>query len=163
MRRLLAVLLLVMVSAASWALEPLSIPLTDMDGKPTSLQEHTGKGKWLVVMIWAHDCHVCNQEAPNYDKFHTAHKDKDATVLGLSLDGKDLRKEALAFTQRHKLGFPSLIGEPHDVGAIYNGLTGGDFAGTPTFLIFDPKGVIRAEQAGAVPVDLIEQFIRQNG
>ena len=37
--------------------------LQDFDGQPKSISDYAGKGKWLVVMIWASDCHICNQEA----------------------------------------------------------------------------------------------------
>jgi hypothetical protein len=37
--------------------------LKDFDGAIHSLDEYTGQGKWAIVMIWASDCHACNQEA----------------------------------------------------------------------------------------------------
>jgi len=43
----------------------------------------------------------------------------------------------------------------------YN-LTGEFWIGTPTFFIYDPTGKLRASQAGAVPVDIIESFIAEN-
>jgi len=41
-------------------------------------------------------------------------------------------------------------------------LTGSRWVGTPTFLVFGPDGELMAKQAGAVPTDLIEQFIAAN-
>jgi len=35
--------------------------LADFDGNPKAISDYSGKGKWLVVMIWASDCHVCNR------------------------------------------------------------------------------------------------------
>ncbi len=41
-------------------------------------------------------------------------------------------------------------------------LTGQQFRGTPGFLIYGPSGELRAQQIGAVPVNLIENFIANN-
>jgi len=136
--------------------------LMHFDGRPASIEEYAGKGKWLVVMIWASDCHVCNQEVENYDLFHSAHMDKDATVLGISIDGKQGLDDARAFVARHRVAFPNLIGEPDAVTEMFTGLTGVSWVGTPTFLIYNPKGKLVVQQIGAVPVELIESFIKRN-
>ena len=110
-------------------------------------------------MIWASDCHVCNQEAKGYVKFNKAHKDKDAFILGISMDGRERKAEAVAFIKRHGVDFTNLIDEPENVTALYGTLTGQPFVGTPTFLVFSPAGELLAAQAGAVPTDVIESFI----
>ncbi|MDH5181842.1 MAG: TlpA family protein disulfide reductase [Gammaproteobacteria bacterium] len=133
----------------------------DMAGKPAGLDDYTGKGKWLIVMIWASDCHVCNKEAKNYNAFHLKHKDKDATVLGLSMDGQEKLAEAKKFIQQHGLVFPNIIGEPRDVAIRFTNLTGVEWAGTPTILVYSPAGELAVQQAGAVPIDIIEEFLAQ--
>lgn len=135
--------------------------LRDFDGRERSLSEFTGSGRWLVVMIWASDCHVCNSEVYQYVDFHDMHHDRDAEVVGISLDGQAGRSDAAAFLERHSVSFPSLIGEPEQVARLYTELTGDRFVGTPSFLVFAPSGELRARQAGAVPTSIIEQFIRQ--
>jgi len=133
--------------------------LQDFKGKPHTLDEYKGKGKWTIVMLWASDCHVCNQEANQYVAFHKKHKDKDATVLGISLDGEAKKIDAEGFLTEHSINFPNLIGEPIGVATIFRDLTGDIFRGTPTFLIYSPDGDLRAQQVGAVPTNLIEQFM----
>lgn len=133
--------------------------LQDFDGHSKNLTDYTGQGKWLVVMIWAHDCHVCNAEAHQYVKFHNQHQNKDAQVLGISADGKGLIMEAKGFINKHKLSFPNLLGEPDSVAQLYYDLTGVPNFGTPSFLIYNPAGELRAQQIGAVPVELIETFM----
>jgi peroxiredoxin len=137
--------------------------LSNFNGKPRTIADYTGHGKWLVVMIWAHDCAVCNRDVGQEVAFYERHRKKDATVLGISLDGKEYHKQAVDFIHRHKVTFPNLIGEPEDVAALYTEYTGNNWVGTPTFLIFDPNGKIRAEQVGATSANLIEKFIESNG
>ena len=136
-----------------------SAPFTDFDGQPRTIESFAGDGKWLVVMIWAHDCHVCNMEVENYAHFHETHKDNNARILGVSMDGQAKRAEAEAFSERHDLPFPNLIGEPATMMLHFAQLTGSSFRGTPTILLFDPEGTLTAAQAGAVPPESIEKFI----
>lgn len=133
--------------------------LEDFNGNTQNLHDYTGKGKWTIVMMWASDCHVCNQEAHNYVAFHKKHQAKKATVLGISMDGSENRAAAENFLKMHKLNFPNLIGEPEVVASLFRDMTGDFFRGTPTFLFFSPDGELRAQQAGGVPTDLIEKFM----
>lgn len=138
-------------------------PFKDMSGKPRTLDEFTGEGKWTVVMIWASDCHVCNREVHNYSDFHFVHSDRDARVIGISIDGWAGKQDAEDFIQRHHLSFTNLIGNVDAVADWFSRQTGARWVGTPTFLIYNPAGELKAQQVGAVPVELIEDFISKHG
>lgn len=155
-------LILLAVLSASLARAAEESLFQDFDGQPRSVESFAGNGKWLVVMIWAHDCHVCNQEAEAYAQFHYEHEDQDAGVLGISLDGQAGKSGAEAFVTRHDLPFPNLLGELIPTMRYYATLTGSSFRGTPTLLLFGPDGELRAAQAGAVPVSSIEAYIARN-
>lgn len=133
--------------------------LRDMSGNITSFDAHKTPGEWTVVMIWASDCPICNQEADQYSQFHTAHVGKDANILGISIDGQEGKADAEEFIERNKVVFPSLIGDVEAVARWYMTETGESFRATPTFVLFDPDGKVRAAQAGAVPTDILEKFI----
>jgi peroxiredoxin len=143
------------VSAASGVFQ-------DFDGQPRSIEDYTGDGRWLMVMIWVHDCHVCNTEVESYAQFHLEHEQDNAHVLGLSIDGEDNKADALAFIERHDVPFPSLIGEFKDVSAHFQALSGSPLHGTPSILLYDSEGTLRAAQSGAVPVSAIEAFIDEH-
>jgi peroxiredoxin len=134
-------------------------PYATLDGAQRSLEDYTGKGKWTVVMIWASDCPVCNREVNQYIKFHDQHKGTDAEVIGISMDGPDNKKHADGFVARHKVNFPNLLPEPMAVVAHYRESTGQYYQGTPSFLVYNPKGELIGAQAGAVPTQVIEEFI----
>ena len=157
-----SITLLALILSLAWLL-PLAQAqaLQDFNGKSREISDYSGKGKWLIVMIWASDCHVCNKEVHNYVDFQFVHADEDAQVLGISIDGKARKLEAEKFIQRHKVNFPNLIGEPAEVARLFTQLTGAYFAGTPAFLFYDPRGELRAQQLGAVPIEMIEKFIKQ--
>ena len=124
-----------------------------------TIDDHREPGKWLVVMIWASDCEICRREVGSYQRFHQRHKPRDARVLGITMDGAQRKEAARGFVAEHGVGFNNLLGEPEAVAAYFQALTGSRWVGTPTFLIYGPDGALLAKQTGAVPVDLIEQFI----
>lgn len=129
-------------------------------GTPESLDDHRDGERWLVVMIWASDCEICQREIRSYQQFHDAQA--NARVVGLTLDGAARRHDALEFVAERELRFPNLIGEPETVTGYYQLATGSRWIGTPSLLIFAPGGELMAKQAGAVPTDLIAEFIAAN-
>ena len=133
--------------------------LRDLQGNITTFSDQQVPGKWTVVMIWASDCHVCNAESGQYSGFHQAHSATDATVLGISIDGKERLEDAREFVDRNGVVYPNLIGDLDTVAQWYHMETGEDFIATPTFVVFGPEGEVRAAQPGAVPPSAIEEFI----
>lgn len=154
-----AAVLLLFAPFLAFASTP-DLVLKDFNGKDRNINEFIGKGKWVVVMIWAHDCHVCNQEVHHMTFFHDDHKKKDAIVLGVTIDGMEKINLARDFLKRHSINFPSLIAEPeHEVLMKFGG---GPFFGTPTFYIYDPKGELVARNIGPVTGEDIERFIKNS-
>lgn len=133
------------------------------NGVADDIEAHRIDGQWLVVMIWASDCEVCDREIESYQAFHDRHRETTARVLGVSVDGDSKLDDALQFIAGHEIRFANLIGEPETVVKYYQDLTGSRWIGTPTFLFFGPDGDIRAKQVGAVPPELVEEFIAANG
>ncbi len=149
---LLALLGLVLFSPTPAA--PPGLVLKDLAGQDRNVNEFIGQGKWTVVAIWSADCPICKREIHQMAFFHDAHKNKDAVVLGISVDGPAGRKMARAFVEEHGLNFPNLLGEPRQMSAF-----GFPFIGTPTFYIYSPQGELLARQVGPVTQQELEEFI----
>lgn len=132
------------------------------DNKPAKVADYMVDHKWLLVMIWASDCSICNQEAHAYVDFNLKHENRDARVLGISVDGQAKKKAAELFIQRHNMNFPNLISEPDRLADWFEKLTGQNWMGTPTLLLYSPDGELRVQQIGAIPLDLVEKFIQRD-
>jgi len=154
---LLSVIFQMFISTSAIAAAP-ELVLQDFDGKKVPVSKYIGHGKWTLVMIWAHNCPVCNQEAQNISFFHEDHKNRDATVLGISIDGKAGVALARGFVDRHLIDFPNLIADLGEDDLLQFG--GGDFVGTPTFYLYSPQGELKGKSIGPISIPALEDLIR---
>jgi peroxiredoxin len=61
--------------------------MKDTNGKAVKLSDF--KGKYVLIDFWASWCGPCRKENPNVVKTYQKYKDKNFTVLGVSLDRAD--------------------------------------------------------------------------
>jgi len=111
------------------------------EGTPVSLDQF--KGKWVVLYFYPKDfTQGCTIEAHNFQRDIDKYTQKNAVVLGVSVDNVDSHK---SFCTKQGLNFKLLSDSNHSVvekyGSVmeYNGMT---LAARNTFLI-DPTGIIR--------------------
>lgn len=134
-----------------------SIELLGLDGRPHNTDEFIGHGKWVIVMFWSHDCDISDREIHEMIGFHANHRDIDAIVLGVSIDGIDNIASARAFAVKQALPFTNLITDPEE--ELMKRFGGGRFFGTPTYYFYDPIGRIVARKIGPIDKEDIEAFI----
>ena len=115
--------------------------LPNQEGAQVSLDQF--KGKWVVLYFYPKDfTSGCTVEAHNFQRDIDKYTQKNAVILGVSVDNVDSHK---SFCTKEGLNFKLLADSTHAVvkkyGSVmeYNGMT---LAARNTFLI-DPAGVIR--------------------
>ncbi len=130
-----------------------------LEGKFTTLSQHFEKDKWTLVMLWTTDCGICQREYPIMSAFHDKHKDTNAKVIGVSLDGYSNLETITEHINEMPMTFDNLIGEIAVVAFNYQSATEESLRGTPTFLMFNPEGQLVGHNPGPVKPEALEEFI----
>ena len=133
---------------------------SDMNGKKDSINNHIGKDKWTIVEIWESSCVACRKHMPEMVKFDG--KLKNARILGISLDGLRGIEDAEDFISEYDVKFPTILTNFVEMNIWMERSIGESLRGTPTFILFDPKGRLVAAQPGIVSVASLEKFITEN-
>ena len=129
------------------------------DGQPASLESLTGQGRWTLVMIWATTCILCQSQKPIISAFHEKHKNLDAHVVGIALDGVRNIGKVRKYIDEHNVTFPNYVSQMQPTALHYFGITDEQFRGTPTYLLFSPEGELIGKNPGLLSAEAIENFI----
>lgn len=126
--------------------------LQDLDG--SSVTDGDLGGKVALVNFWATWCGPCKIEMPWFVDFQRKYKDRDFTVIAISLD-EDGWDPVRRFAEDLELNFPVLLGDDsvaEDFGGVW---------ALPTTLIVDRTGAIAFRHMGLVSRSTYEGQIEQ--
>ena len=118
------------------------LTMNDQYGKPVSISGF--KGKYVLVDFWASWCAPCRKENPNIVKAYNQYKDKNFTILGVSLDdNKENWEAAIAKDKLTWAHMSDLKGWESAAGTVYGVMS------IPYNVLLDPQGnVIATELTG---------------
>ena len=138
-------------------LKPAAAPdfnMADPNGNPVSLSSL--RGKWVLLDFWASWCLPCRKENPNIVSAFRQYKDKNFTILGVSLD--DNKNAWLQAIQDDSLEWYHVSDLKHwkNEAAVLYGVRS-----IPYNLLIDPSGNIVAENLhGSALQNTLAKFIK---
>ncbi len=112
----------------------------DTAGKPVRLSSF--KGKYVLLDFWASWCGPCRQQNPKISAIYSDFKNKNFTILGISLDGADGRQAWLKAIKEDNLPWTQLSDLKHwdnEVSRLYS------VSSIPENYLIGPDGLIIAK------------------
>ncbi|MCS6885334.1 MAG: peroxiredoxin [Acidobacteriota bacterium] len=111
----------------------------------TEVNNDTYKGKWLVVFFWPKDfTFVCPTEIVGFAKLNSEFADRDAQILGASVDTEFVHLAWRKYNDELKdLPFPMLADTKRELSSALGILDKNEGVSQRATFIVDPNGIIR--------------------
>ena len=130
----------------------------DLSDKEFRLKDHGGREP-VLLFFWSFFCGPCRDEMPLINKMAKEYQARGLHVVGVNLDGKEMKKAIVKFTASEKISFrivfDELAGDSFAVADPYG------VAGTPALFLVDRKGIISYSVVGAVTADRLKKEIEK--
>jgi len=159
-RFFVCILLLSFLFAHKAFSEAHDIFLEDTNGSQRSLNEYIGKGKWVVVNVWATACPYCREELEDLNNFHARHHNNDAIVIGLTLEwpGFDFpdRDYLVNFAYDYFIDYPLFLVDAE----LASKVIGKQVNMIPLTFFYNPGGELVLRLNGVVTEAMLEEVIK---
>jgi len=130
----------------------------DIDEKEFRLKDCGGKDA-VLLFFWSFFCGPCREEIPMINEMARSFSDKGLQVVGVNLDGVEMKKAIQKFIVNEKIAFrivfDELEGDAFRVADPYG------VAGTPALFVVDRKGTITYVAIGAVTAPALRAEIEK--
>ena len=126
----------------------------DVSGRPVTLSDF--KGKYVLIDFWASWCGPCRMQNPKLVSIHQDFKDKNFTILGVSLDDKNGKSRWAEAIEKDKLTWNHVSDLKHwenEVAKLYG------IRAIPQSYLISPEGKIIAK--GLEPEQLRELLLKE--
>jgi thiol-disulfide isomerase/thioredoxin len=136
------------VSPGSLGSQAPALPATLLDGSPISAE--ATNGKVTVLNFWATWCSGCRAETPDLVAAYRRLEAPDVSFLGI--DTTETATIVKTFLSASGVQYPTALGGPE----LYNAF---GVVYTPTTLVVDATGIVRARWVGGITPAQLAQFV----
>jgi len=128
----------------------------DLEGKEFHLASCCDRDA-VLLFFWSFFCGPCREEMPMISQMAQEYNGKGLQVIGVNLDGREMKKAIDKFVVTEKIGFrivfDELAGDSFRVADPYG------VAGTPAVFLIDRQGIVAFGVVGAVTGDQLKAEI----
>ena len=119
----------------------------DLAGKEFHLASNLGKDA-VLLFFWSFFCGPCREEMPMISQISRDYQGKGLQVMGVNLDGREMKKAIDKFVVSEKIDFRILFDElANDAFRVADPY---GVSGTPALFLIDKQGVVAFSVVGAV-------------
>ncbi len=130
----------------------------DLGGKEFRLKDCCGQDA-VLLFFWSFFCGPCREEMPLVNEMTRQYAGKGLQVVGVNLDGAEMKKAIDKFVAGEKIAFrivfDELEGDSFRVADPYG------VAGTPALFVIDRKGVVTFSAVGSVTAQVLRAEIEK--
>lgn len=128
--------------------------LPGVGDSPAIIRTQDLQGKVLLVNFWATWCPPCRREIPSLIRLHNENKDKNFTVIGISMDTSG-RDKVETFIRKIGVNYPVALGN--------NGVSTafGAQGAIPSSFLVDEKGGIVKKYPGYVSYETLARDVQE--
>jgi len=128
----------------------------DLAGKEFHLASNLGKDS-VLLFFWSFFCGPCREEMPMISQISRDYQGKGLQVMGVNLDGREMKKAIDKFVVSEKIGFRILFDElANDAFRVADPY---GVSGTPALFLIDRQGVIAYSIVGAATAEQLKAEI----
>ena len=126
----------------------------DEKGNPISLSAFAGKGKYVLVDMWASWCGPCRMEIPNIARLYNQYKKKGLQVVGIFV--WDKTENLVPSMKNEGVTWPQIIDNNNVATNLYG------VEGIPHIMLIGPDGtIIKRGLRGQDMIDFIDQIMNK--
>lgn len=143
-----------------------AIKMMSTDGQQYTLNSFIGKGKWVILNVWATRCPYCRHELFDLGSFHEKHHlnkdaEKDAMVLGLTIQLPEFnmpdRNYVAQFKEDYLIDYPLLLADQ----TLAQAMIGKPIEMVPLTFFYNPAGKLVYQIKGMVTEAMLEEVIQR--
>jgi len=117
---------------------------------------NTYQNKIVILDIFTTWCPPCLRSIPHMTTLQKKYK-KNLQIIGVLMEDKITRSEALEFKKKHHINYPITLGKNNFILTS----TWGGVSGYPTIIIFDKSGKYFNHYNGAPPIEMLESDMKK--
>ncbi|MDY0779945.1 TlpA disulfide reductase family protein [Tenacibaculum sp. IB213877] len=132
------------------------------NGGKTSLDDLTGKGKYIYIDVWATWCSFCKKEIPLLKRMEQQYHGKNIEFVSINVDTRDKKKKwEETIEEKEMTGVQLFSGKSHlDLDFAQDYL----IKGLPRFILIDPDGkIVTANAPRPSEGDKLEEIFEELG